>query len=59
MLAKAIPKLIVYNRNRYKKSLTKKNNKENISMEDFTEPCPKDLRGFALEGEDQPIKEGE
>lgn len=26
---------------------------------DFTEPSPYNLRGFALEGEDQPIKEGE
>lgn len=28
-------------------------------MEDFTEPSPRNLRGFALEGEDKPIKEGE
>ena len=28
-------------------------------MESFIEPEPKDLRGFALEGDDQPIKEGE
>ena len=26
---------------------------------EFTEPSPYNLRGFALEGEDQPIKEGE
>lgn len=26
---------------------------------DFTEPSPYNLRGFALEGEDQPIEEGE
>ena len=29
------------------------------TMEEFQEPEPKNLRGFALEGEDQPIKEGE
>ena len=28
-------------------------------MEDFIEPEPKGLRGFSLEGDDQPIKEGE
>ena len=29
------------------------------SHNSYTEPEPKGLRGFALEGEDQPIKEGE
>ena len=28
-------------------------------MDEFKEPEPKGLRGFALEGEDQPIKEGD
>ena len=28
-------------------------------MSEYIEPEPKGLRGFALEGEDQPIKKGE
>lgn len=27
--------------------------------ENYVEPQPRNLRGFALEGDDQPIKEGE